>query len=139
MRICQPQKPCGNLPHLQTLAAETGPPPCRRISLKVPYRTDAPQEIQALHLDDKHCALFLGGEVLTEIGLHIKSALSPRTVITCAYANGLIAYVPSEQTYDLGGYEVDGSYHLFIRPAPFTRDVESLIVKRSTQLFQTLH
>ena len=41
MRICQPQKPCGNLPHLQTLAAETGPPPCRRISLKVPYRTDA--------------------------------------------------------------------------------------------------
>ena len=106
---------------------------------KGPLPDGCPQEIQALHLDDKHCALFLGGEVLTEIGLHIKSALSPRTVITCAYANGLIAYVPSEETYDLGGYEVDGSYHLFIRPAPFTRDVESLIVERSTQLLQTLH
>lgn len=103
-----------------------------------PLPNACPQEIQALHLDDIHCALFLGGEVLTEIGLHIKSALAPRSAITCAYANGLIAYVPSEETYDLGGYEVDGSYHLFIRPAPFVHNVESLIVEQSIRLVHTL-
>ena len=36
-------------------------------------------------------------------------------------ANGLIAHVPSEQTYDLGGYEVDSSYHLFIRQPLYSR------------------
>ena len=31
---------------------------------KGPLPGGCPQEIQALHLDDEHCALFLGGEVL---------------------------------------------------------------------------
>ncbi len=97
-----------------------------------------PQEIQVISFDEGHCAIFLGGEILTEIGLHIKAALRPLTAITCAYANGLIAYVPSESTYDLRGYEVDGSHHFFIRPAPFERHVESLIVDNVGQLLADL-
>ena len=103
-----------------------------------PFSPSCPQEIQAISFDEAHCAVFLGGEILTEIGLHIKAALRPQTAITGAYANGLIAYVPSEATYDLGGYEVDGSYHLFIRPAPFQRHVESLIVEQVTALLAEL-
>ncbi len=97
-----------------------------------------PQEIQLLRLDEAHCAVFLGGEVLSEIGLRIKATLDPQTAITCAYANGLIAYVPSEAAYGLGGYEVDGSYHLFLRPAPFVRNVETRIVEQTQRLMATL-
>jgi neutral ceramidase len=93
-----------------------------------PLPSACPQEVQLLRFNDDLLAVFLGGEVLTEIGQHIKLALHPATTITAAYANGLITYVPSEEAYPLGGYEVDGSYHLFIRPAPFVKEVEERIV-----------
>ena len=96
--------------------------------------TSCPHEIQLVRFYADLAAVFLGGEVLAEIGLHLKTALQPGLVSTIAYANGLIAYVPGAETYPLGGYEVDGSYHLFVRPAPFQPTVEDLIVTRTTDL-----
>ena len=93
-----------------------------------------PHEVQLVRFNADLSAVFLGGEVLAEIGLHLKAALQPGLVSTIAYANGLIAYVPGAETYPLGGYEVDGSYHLFVRPAPFQPTVEDLIVTRTTDL-----
>ena len=93
-----------------------------------------PQEIQVVQFNEGMQAIFLGGEVLTEIGLHIKSALQPATTITVAYSNGLIAYVPSRETYDLGGYEVDGSHFYFLRPAPFAKEIEDLIVAKTVDI-----
>ncbi len=92
------------------------------------------QEIQVLQFNEVIRAIFLGGEVLTEIGLHIKNALQPATTITVAYSNGLIAYVPSKETYDLGGYEVDGSHFYFLRPAPFAKEIEDLIVAKTVDI-----
>jgi hypothetical protein len=102
-----------------------------------PLPQACPQEIQLLRFNSELLAVFLGGEVLSEIGLHLKEALQPATAMTVAYANGLIAYVPSEETYDLGGYEVEDSYHLFTRPAPFVKEVESLIVEETQRLAAT--
>ena len=96
------------------------------------------QEIQVVQFSEAIRAIFLGGEVLTEIGLHIKRALQPATTITVAYSNGLIAYVPSEETYDLGGYEVDGSHFYFLRPAPFVKEIEDLIVAKTADMVQKL-
>ena len=93
-----------------------------------------PQEIQVVQFNEDMQTVFLGGEVLTEIGLHIKSALQPTTTITVAYSNGLIAYVPSKETYDLGGYEVDGSHFYFLRPAPFVKEIEDLIVAKTVDI-----
>jgi hypothetical protein len=70
--------------------------------------------------------------------LHIKQVLAPATTITVAYANGLIAYVPSANAHPLGGYEVDGSHHYFRRPARFTAEIESLIVTQTQALCQRL-
>ena len=93
-----------------------------------------PQEIQLLQFNPELSAVFLGGEILTEIGLHIKEVLQPSTTITAAYSNGLIGYVPARETYDLGGYEVNGSHFYFLRPAPFVKEVEELIVARTVDL-----
>ena len=97
-----------------------------------------PQELQVLQFNEEIRAIFLGGEVLAEIGLHIKSALQPATTLTIAYSNGLIAYVPSKETYDLGGYEVDGSHFYFLRPAPFAKGIEDLIVAKTIDMVQKL-
>ena len=100
--------------------------------------SSCPQEIQVVQFNQEMRAVFLGGEVLTEIGLHIKNALQPATTITVAYSNGLIAYVPSKETYDLGGYEVDGSHFYFLKPAPFAKEIEDLIVAKTVDMVKKL-
>ena len=100
--------------------------------------SSCPQEIQVVQFNEDIRAIFLGGEVLTEVGLHIKSALQPVTTITVAYSNGLIAYVPGRETYDLGGYEVAGSHFYFLRPAPFAKEIEDLIVAKTVDMVQKL-
>jgi hypothetical protein len=100
--------------------------------------SSCPQEIQVVQFNEETRAIFLGGEVLTEIGLHIKNALQPATTITVAYSNGLIAYVPSKETYDLGGYEVDGSHFYFLKPAPFAKEIEDLIVAKTVDMVKKL-
>ena len=100
--------------------------------------SSCPQEIQVVQFNEEIRAIFLGGEVLTEIGIHIKSALQPATTMTVAYSNGLIAYVPSKETYDLGGYEVDGSHFYFLRPAPFAKEIEDLIVAKTVDIVEKL-
>ena len=98
--------------------------------------SSCPQEIQVIQFSEAIRAIFLGGEVLAEIGLHIKSTLQPATTITVAYSNGLIAYVPSKDTYDFGGYEVDGSHFYFLRPAAFAKEIEDLIVTKTVDIVQ---
>ena len=100
--------------------------------------TSCPQEIQILQLNSEMRAVFLGGEVLTEIGLHIKAELQPGTTMVAAYSNGVIAYVPGEDTYDLGGYEVAGSHAYYLRPAPLAKNAERLIVETTRELVGAL-
>jgi neutral ceramidase len=136
--------PYADLPDVATLAdtAESHSNPLRRAwaaeMLKLAEAgglpKSCPQEIQVVQFNENLRAVFLGGEVLTEIGLHIKAALQPATTITVAYSNGLIAYVPSQETYDLGGYEVDGSHFYFLRPAPFAKAIEGLIVAKTVEM-----
>ena len=97
-----------------------------------------PHEIQIVQLGETFRILFLGGEILSEIGLHLKESLEPATTVTVAYSNGLIGYVPSEATYDLGGYEVDGSHYFFLQPAPFVKQAERLIIDKTGELVEAL-
>jgi neutral ceramidase len=97
-----------------------------------------PQEIQILQFSPELRAVFLGGEVLTEIGLCIKDILKPATTLVASYSNGLIAYIPGKETYDLGGYEVEESYPYFLRPAPFVKDIEDRIAATVQNLAHSL-
>lgn len=97
-----------------------------------------PHEVQVLQLNPDFRIVFLGGEVLSEIGLHIKQYLAPATTVTVAYANGLIAYVPSAKAHPLGGYEVESSHRYFLRPAAFTADIEPLIIETVGRVVERL-
>ena len=97
-----------------------------------------PHEVQVLQLNPEFRVLFLGGEVLSEIGLHLKRALSPAVTVAAAYSNGLIGYIPSKNAYPLGGYEVDGSHHYFRLPAPFTEAVEDRLVSTTLRVVASM-
>jgi len=139
--------PYAELPTRDELLAETGSddPRARGWSVAMLERLDAggladasPHEVQVLQLNLGFRVVFLGGEVLSEIGLHIKKELAPATTVTVAYANGLIAYVPSANASPLGGYEVSGSHRYFLRPAAFTADSEALIIETLGRLLERL-
>lgn len=139
--------PHTELPTREQLLAEidSDDPRARDWSAAMLERLDAgglseasPHEVQILQLNPDFRVVFLGGEVLSEIGLHIKQALAPATTVTVAYANGLIAYIPSANAWPLGGYEVLGSHRYFHRSAPFTDECEARIVETTGRLVERL-
>lgn len=74
-----------------------------------------PIEVQAIRIGD---AVLLGipGEAFTQIGLRVK-ALSPRQpVLVAGYANGFVGYIPTEEAFKEGGYEVTTTWWNRVNP-----------------------
>jgi len=86
-----------------------------------------PQEIQIMCFDNLNI-IFLAGEILTEIGINIKKEFKNKETITIAYSNGLIGYVAGSSTYKYGGYELDKSYPLYLKPSKFSINSEDKII-----------
>ena len=69
-----------------------------------------PFEIQRFSVDGAHI-VGLPGEVFIEYALNIKK-MRPN-VMVAAYTNGNVGYVPTEEAFAQGGYEVDVAYKLY--------------------------
>ncbi len=61
-------------------------------------------EIQAFRLGDIHI-VGLPGEVFTELGMMVKKALAPASVLVVSLSNDNPGYIPIRQAFDEGGYE----------------------------------
>ena len=71
--------------------------------------------------------LFLGGEVVVDYALRFKGARrGVRTWVT-AYADDVMAYVPSRRVLVEGGYEGGGAMVYYGQPSPWAEDVEERI------------
>lgn len=138
--------PFGDLPTAAELERTAGKPGligrwADRVTARMargPLPAATPHQVQVLQLNPDFRILFLGGEVLSEIGMRIKHELQPATTVTVAYSNGLIGYIPSKNAHPLGGYEVDGSHYYFDLPAPFSDGAEDLLVDKSIELVESL-
>ena len=91
-----------------------------------------PFEVQVLALWPGLCLVCWPGEVAADYALWLKrearSAHGGGTdrarVLTAAYCNGAVGYVPSEIMIPLGGYEVSGSCPYYGLPAPYAPEVD---------------
>ncbi|CAN5585077.1 neutral/alkaline non-lysosomal ceramidase N-terminal domain-containing protein [soil metagenome] len=70
----------------------------------------------------------LGGEVVVDYALRLKKELGPGPVWVTAYANDVMAYIPSRRVLDEGGYEGGGAMVYYGLPASWGPRVEDLIV-----------
>ena len=86
-------------------------------------------EVQTLHLGPIR-AIFLAGEVVADYALTIKSWDPATPTLVVAYANGIVAYIAAERQFSEGGYEVNGSHYYYLQPAPFTPEIEAIILKQ---------
>ncbi len=80
-------------------------------------------------LGDQLTWVALGGEAVVDYSLRLKKDLAgPRKVWVTAYANDVMAYIPSERVLTEGGYEGDTSMIPYGLPAKWAPGIEERIV-----------
>lgn len=72
--------------------------------------------------------VFLGGEVVVDYALRLKSELRGTKSWIAGYANDVMAYIPSRRVLLEGGYEGGGAMVYYGLPASWAPEVEELIV-----------
>jgi hypothetical protein len=70
----------------------------------------------------------LGGEVVVDYDLRIKSEYPGEPLIVAGYSNDVMCYIPSAHVLREGGYEANESMIYYGQPGPFAGDVEGRIM-----------
>lgn len=72
--------------------------------------------------------VFLGGEVVVDYAVRIKSELTGSKTWVAGYSHDVMAYIPSRRVLMEGGYEGGGAMVYYGLPAPWSPEVEERIV-----------
>jgi len=92
-----------------------------------PFITVYPYPVQIWQLGDQ-TIVTLGGEVVTEYALKLKRMLGD-SIFVMAYANDVMAYIPSATILHKGGYEGLWSQMVYGMPAAWDPHIEPLILE----------
>lgn len=106
---------------LETLARE------EKLSPAYPY------PVQMWRLGDLQITA-LGGEVVVDYALRLKSELTGTTNWIGGYCNDVMAYIPSARVLKEGGYEGESAMIYYGLPTKWSADVEEHIVKTVKEL-----
>jgi hypothetical protein len=72
--------------------------------------------------------VFLGGEVVVDYAVRIKSELTGSKTWVAGYSHDVMAYIPSRRVLMEGGYEGGGAMVYYGLPCPWAPEVEERIV-----------
>ena len=92
-----------------------------------------PYPVQMWRLGDLHITA-LGGEVVVDYALRLKSELPGTTNWIGGYCNDVMAYIPSLRVLKVGGYEGESAMIYYGLPTKWSADVEEHIVKTVKEL-----
>ncbi len=87
-----------------------------------------PYAVGSWTLGDDIDMVFLGGEVVVDYALRLKSELRGQQSWIAGYANDVMAYIPSRRVLQEGGYEGGTSMVYYGLPAHWSPEVERHIV-----------
>ncbi|NUQ66372.1 MAG: neutral/alkaline non-lysosomal ceramidase N-terminal domain-containing protein [Pirellulales bacterium] len=76
----------------------------------------------------------LGGEVVVDYSLRLKSELAGPAVWVAGYSNDVFGYIPSLRVLNESGYEAGGAMRYTALPGPFAPSIEKLIVEKVHEL-----
>jgi hypothetical protein len=93
-----------------------------------------PYPVQVWQLGSDLQWVFLGGEVVVDYALRLKSELGPQKTWVASYANDVMGYIPSRRVLGEGGYEGGESRYYYGLPAVWSSDVEQTIVDAAHRL-----
>jgi neutral ceramidase len=93
-----------------------------------------PYPVQAWRLGNELTWILLGGEVVVDYSLRLKSELGPKETWVSSYSNDVMAYIPSRRVLAEGGYEGGLARFPYGLPAPWDASVETIIVNEVHKL-----
>jgi hypothetical protein len=85
--------------------------------------------VQALRIGKDTVIVALGGEPVVGYALQTKAAHKRLRLIVAGYSNDVMAYIPTAKMLDEGGYEPVDSGMYYGIAAPFTPDVENIVLE----------
>ncbi len=85
--------------------------------------------IEVWQLGDELTFVALGGEVVVDYALRLKTSHGEKTTWVAGYSNDVMAYIPSRRVLTEGGYEGGGAMVYYSLPSPWSPTVEESIVK----------
>jgi neutral ceramidase len=97
-------------------------------------RGSYPYPVQVWRLGRELTWIFLGGEAVVDYALRLKRQIGPGKTWVAAYANDVMAYIPSLRVLKEGGYEGGGAMVYYGQPAVWSPRVEELIVAAVARL-----
>jgi len=80
--------------------------------------------------------IVMGGEVVVDYSLRLKSAYGWYDTWVVGYSNDVFAYIPSLRVLREGGYEGGGAMIPYGQPAPFGAAVEEIIIEKIAGLMR---
>ncbi len=94
-----------------------------------PLRSDYPYPVAVWKLGPDVQWVILGGEVVVDFALRLKSDLRGTKTWVAGYANDVMAYIPSRRVLIEGGYEGGGAMVYYGLPAIWAPEIEEVIVR----------
>ena len=91
-----------------------------------------PYPVQAIQFGKDFTLLALGGEVVVDYALRVKSEYGSKGIVVAGYSNDVMSYIPSLRVLKEGGYEPDTSMIYYGLPGPYDEQVEE-------RIFTTIH
>jgi hypothetical protein len=88
-----------------------------------------PYPVQLWQLGPKLQFVTLGGEVVVDFAVRLKREMSGANTFVAAYANDVMAYIPSLRVLKEGGYEGGGAMLYYGLPTTWSPEVEESIVR----------
>ena len=95
-----------------------------------------PYPLQSWQLGSELNWLFLGGEVVVDYSLRLKSELGPKKTWVASYSNDVMGYIPSRRVLIEGGYEGGESRIYYGLPAVWAENVEQTIVDPAHKIIE---
>jgi hypothetical protein len=92
---------------------------------RLPAAQSAP--VQVWRFGDAFTLVAIGGEVVVDYALRLKSEHPGQRLWVAGYSNDVFGYLPSLRVLREGGYEGGGAMVYYGRPGPFTSEVEELV------------
>lgn len=100
-----------------------------------PLAPSYPYPVESWKLGSEMQWVFLGGEVVVDYSLRIKRELGKNNTWVAAYANDVMAYIPSLRVLKEGGYEGGGAMVYYGLPTVWGPAVEETILEGIHKLF----
>jgi hypothetical protein len=93
-----------------------------------PLSQTYPYPVSAWSIGDDLKFVTLGGEVVVDYAIRLKSELAATSTWVAGYANDVMAYVPSRRVLAEGGYEGGGAMVYYGLPTVWSPEIENDIV-----------